>query len=243
MLGDLPYRSTEIELMDDPNISKAALQEAFFDINNCNKLLGGNKITLQAVTHLIKKHPKTKYIIVDMGCGDGSMLRELVRLCRRKNIPIGGIGIDLNEKAIEIAKEASVNYPEISYQIQDILVLDPKEFKCDILVSTLTMHHFSATEIPVFLKQFRRLAAIGVVINDLQRNQIACMLFKIFRSIFIKTKISKNDGLVSIQSGFTRSELEAFAKHLPKAEHFISWKWAFRYVWVIQPNRLSQVYE
>jgi len=239
MLGDLPFRSTAPEMMDDPNLSSEALAAAFVDINRCNTMLGGNRITIQALAKLVKAHPKPSYTVVDMGCGDGSMLREVVLFCRKKKLKVNAIGIDLSEKAIAIAKKKSVTFPEIRYQIKDILSFQPQELACDILLSTLTMHHFKDEEILVFLQQFQKLSRIGFIINDLQRSRWACYLFKLFRRIFIKTIISKNDGLISIQRGFTKKELENFARILPTATHYIAWKWAFRYVWVMQSNRLS----
>ncbi|WP_394749069.1 methyltransferase domain-containing protein [Spongiimicrobium salis] len=240
MLKNLSQRSTEQELMDDPRVDSATLREVLKDINRSNAMLNGNGITLNALEKLIKGHSKDQYTIVDMGCGDGTMLKEIALLLRHKKINARLIGVDLNEKSIAIAQEHTKAFPEISFLQQDILDLQASDLKCDILVCTLTMHHFKDKEIPIFLGQFVKLASIGVIINDLQRSRIAYYLFKCFSLIFIRTKIAKNDGLVSIMSGFFKSELLAFAKQLPKQKHKIKWKWAFRYVWIIQQPSIKQ---
>lgn len=220
--------------MDDPLVESSVLREVLKDINRSNAMLNGNGITLRALNKLIHAHPKEQYTIVDMGCGDGTMLKEVAVFFRKRKINVKLIGVDLNEKSIQIAKEKTKDFPEIQFLQQDILKLDAADLNCDIMICTLTMHHFKDDEIPVFLQKFTQLARIAVVINDLQRSRMAYYLFKCFSIIFIKTKIAKNDGLVSIKSGFLKKELIAFTKGLPKEKHYIKWKWAFRYVWIIE---------
>ncbi|WP_411030652.1 methyltransferase domain-containing protein [Spongiimicrobium sp. 3-5] len=228
-------RNTESELMDDPNLDEPSLLKVLKDINTSNKLLGGTKITLRAMLKLMDENPREVYTVVDMGCGDGEMLREAALLCREKKHKANLVGIDLSNAAIKIAKERSSGFPEITFLQQDILTLNTSTFVCDILLCTLTMHHFSNQQIPVFLTKFGKLARIGTIVNDLQRSSLAYALFKAFSAIFIKTKIAKHDGLVSIQSGFTKKELVVFSKGLQHLQHAVHWKWAFRYLWVITP--------
>lgn len=242
-MADFSIRNREAERMDDPEVEQNMLEEVLCDIDRTNRLLKGNRITVQSVGQLIREFPQQSYTILDMGCGNGSMLREVVKLGRRMGVKVEAIGIDLSEKGLAIAKAASSDFPEIRYLKQDILELDPDDLNCDILLCTLTMHHFYNENIPVFLGQFAKLARIGIVINDLQRSPLAYHLFKGFSAIFIRTKIAKHDGLISIQSGFTQSELEGFAKDLPSVRHNIKWKWAFRYIWVMRTKRLNGAYE
>lgn len=240
---DLQYRNTESELMDNPKVTIDMLRLVFKDINRSNRCLGGNAITLANVCKLMKEYPRKQYTIADIGCGDGEILRQIAGYFRNTKMEVVLIGLDLNENALTIARELSVDFPEITFLKQDILALKPQEFSCDILLCTLTMHHFSNEQIPLFLSKFIKLAKIGIVINDLQRSALAYYLFKGFSAIFIKTKIAKHDGLISIKSGFKKKDLITFSKDLTHATHTINWKWAFRYVWVIQTSRLSQSYE
>jgi ubiquinone/menaquinone biosynthesis C-methylase UbiE len=240
---DLQYRNTEVELMDDPNVDIDTLRQVFKDINKSNRYLGGNAITIEKVSELIKEFPKNCYTIVDMGCGDGETLRELAKYFRKSSVEVVLIGLDLSENAISIGQILSVDFPEITFLKQDILTLQPLDLNCDILLCTLTMHHFSNEQIPSFLSQFTKLANLGVVINDLHRSVLAYYLFKMFSAIFIKTKIAKHDGLISIKSGFKNKDLISFSKDLPHITHSINWKWAFRYVWVMRTARLNQTNE
>jgi ubiquinone/menaquinone biosynthesis C-methylase UbiE len=227
-------RSSESELMDDANLDTHLLQEIYTDINKVNKVLKGFFLSLRAMARIIEENPRNSYTILDMGCGDGAMLRKVASYFKSKSFELKLIGIDLNAKSIQLAKENSKEYPNILFLEQDILALEANELQCDILLCTLTMHHFDSKAIPTFLNQFANLSRLGVVINDLQRSKVSYYLYKLFSLIFMKTKIAKHDGLVSIKRAFTKSDLIAFSRNLPNIQHEIKWKWACRYLWIMR---------
>ncbi|WP_422080088.1 methyltransferase domain-containing protein [Ulvibacterium sp.] len=240
---DFSKRSRESELMDNPEVSQQTLENVLRDINRANRILGGNRATIKALSQLVSQNPRDSYTVLDMGCGDGAMLREVVLFFRRIGKNVKCLGIDLNGNALRMAREASLDFPEITYLKKDILDSDASGLECDMLITTLTLHHFYDEEIPAILKRFGKLARIGIVINDLQRSPLAYSLFKVFSLIFIHTAMAKNDGLVSIARGFTKAELTQFSKGILGVEHKIIWQWAFRYVWIIKMNRLTRTYE
>ncbi|TLF45023.1 methyltransferase domain-containing protein [Maribacter aurantiacus] len=229
---DISVRSRQKEQLDDFQGSRKELGVMLEDINRVNRLLGGIKITSNAVFRMIREHKKESYTILDVGCSDGDMLRKLALSARKSQIPINFIGLDLNNDALELAKIKSVDFPEISYLNRDVFTLNSIEV--DIVITTLTLHHFSNTNIPIFLERFVNMAHIGVIINDLQRSRLAYYLFKAFSVIFIKTETAKNDGLISILRGFKKKELQTFSDQLTNVQHQISWKWAFRYRWILK---------
>ncbi|MEM7486418.1 MAG: methyltransferase domain-containing protein [Bacteroidota bacterium] len=233
---DFSVRSKQPEIMDDENLKYNKLSEAYEDINRCNRMLGGDGITINAVWDLIKTNTDKSYTILDMGCGDGEILRKIDAFLDKRGISYSLVGVDLKEDLLRIAEEKSRGFPNLQFKKMDILKAD-SEFTCDILINTLTMHHFDEDRIDVFLKQFAKLAKVGIVINDLQRSKLAYWLFHIFGLFFIKTKVAQHDGLVSITKGFRKRELLEFSKNIPNVIHTIQWKWAFRYVWIMNFKR------
>ncbi|WP_222984220.1 methyltransferase domain-containing protein [Flagellimonas meishanensis] len=235
---DFSKRSAAEEYMDDPNLDMESYRKAYLDINRCNALLGGTSMTLKAIKHLIKNHPKDSYTIYDMGCGDGHLLRELAKALGETNIKLDLVGFDLRDDVLQLAKDASRPYTSISFKKGNILHLNDIP-NCDIVLCTLTMHHFKEKDILGFVKKFSELARVGTIINDLERSKLAYFLFKVFSLFFIRSAIAKRDGLISISKGFRKLELERLATNLKNVHHSITWKWAFRYLWVmtpIQPN-------
>lgn len=235
MLLDTKYRTDEPEIMDDFALEGEVLRDALDKIAKINQLLGGNKLTLQGVQSLMDHITLDKeFTIVDVGCGNGDMLRTLADYASENNLNFKLIGIDANRFTVSHANKLSKHYPNISYQCEDIFDDKFTSLKYDIVLCTLTLHHFKDDEIIKLLSVFYKNANIGIVINDLQRSAIAYRLFQGLCFVFRLNKMSKEDGLVSILRGFTKEELENFSKKLDFKKYSIEWKWAFRYQWIIK---------
>lgn len=228
------YRSDEPEIMDDFAMEGEILRDALDKIANINQLLGGNKLTLFGIQKLISKIPKTTEItIVDVGCGNGDMLRTLANYGLKNDFNFKLIGIDANSFTIEYARKLSKNYPNISFQCEDVFNKVFMELKYDIILCTLTLHHFKNKEIISLMNIFNTNSRIGIVINDLHRSIISYRLFQMVCFIFRLNAMSRKDGLVSILRGFKKEDLVFFSKQLKLANYKIQWKWAFRYQWII----------
>ncbi len=228
------HRTDREEIMDNFHLKGDELAVVLRDLKLVNTYLGGNKITINGIKQLLSSEIEKKEItIVDIGCGDGQMLKQCMDFARKNNLQFKGIGVDANVHTIANAREETKNYPKIQYMHLDIFSETFKELKADIILCTLTLHHFKDAEIEKLLRLLPQQARVGVVINDLHRNSLAYVLFKAFSSVFFKSSIAKNDGLVSILRGFKKRELKEFASRLQVKRQTIKWKWAFRYQWII----------
>lgn len=235
MLINTKYRTDDPEIMDDFALEGEVLRDALDKIAKINQLLGGNKLTLQGVQSLIHQITLDKeFTIVDIGCGNGDMLRVLADYAEDKNLNFKLIGIDANQFTIKHAEKLSNHYPNISYKCEDIFDYNFNSLKYDIVLCTLTLHHFKDEEIIKLMSVFYKNASIGIVINDLQRSSISYRLFQALCFVFRLNKMSEEDGLVSILRGFKKDELESFSKRLDFKKYSIQWKWAFRYQWIIK---------
>ena len=231
------YRTNEPELMDNFDMKGEKLKDALDKIAKINHFLGGNKLTLQGVKNILKLHPaKDKITIVDVGCGNGDMLRVIADYLDEQNIKCELIGIDANKFSVNYAKKLSKHYPNISYRCEDIFDKSFEKLEYDIVLCTLTLHHFKDEEIINLLKVFKANAKMGIVINDLERSGISYRLFQALCFALRLNDMSREDGLVSILRGFKKPELEQFSRKLHLKKYSIEWKWAFRYQWIINTN-------
>mgnify|MGYP003116465444 FL=1 len=230
---DTTYRSNETEIMDDFTMKGELMRDTLDKLGSINKWLGGNRITLDGIDQLLEGHSKDKTCtIIDLGCGHGDILRLVADFGRKKGYNFKLIGIDANQDAIDYANELSVNYPELSFRNEDIFSEEFQEINYDIALTTLFLHHFKEDEIVNLLSSLSDKATIGIVVNDLQRSEIAYGLFKLL-GIVISNYMIKQDGLTSILRAFKREDLERISQKL-NFKSQISWKWAFRYQWLIR---------
>lgn len=234
MFLNTKYRTDKEEIMDDFTMEGEILREALDKIANINQLLGGNKLTLLGVKKLLHDLVHSNEItIVDVGCGNGDMLRILANYAKKNNLKLKLIGIDANNFTINHAINLSINYPNISFLCEDVFGENFNELKYDIILSTLTLHHFKKEEIEKILTVFYANANLGIVINDLHRSSISYRLFQLLCMVFRLNEMSRSDGLISILRGFKKEDLIEFSKKLNFKSYTIQWKWAFRYQWII----------
>ncbi len=228
------YRSQETEIMDDMNFQGEEMKSLLKDLATVNKWLGGTNITISGVNKLlaIHKRAETPLIIIDIGCGDGEVLRRCLDNAKKRSILVRAIGIDANPFILEEAQKRSLDYPNLEFQKLDVFSKMDSLPEFHIALCTLFLHHFKEDEIVTLLQKTQDRAKVGIVINDLQRSAWAFGLFRIFSSIFLKTKTARHDGLVSVARGFKKKELQKIT-HRIQGIHRIRWQWAFRYQWLI----------
>lgn len=226
------YRSNDTEIMDDFSVKGDLLRDTLDKLGNINKWLGGNRVTINGIKQLLKVQPKDKtYTILDLGCGHGDILRLVADFGRKNNYNFKCIGIDANQDAIDYADELSINYPELSFRNEDVFSETFQELDYDIVLTTLFLHHFKDEDIKKLLSNFSNKATLGIVVNDLQRSEVAYGLFKLL-GLTISNNMIKQDGLTSILRAFKKEDLVKISKEL-NLKSKIHWKWAFRYQWLI----------
>lgn len=234
MAIDTKFRSKAPEIMDDFAMEGAILTDALDKIAAINKLLGGNKVTLEGIKMLVQLDRATTFTITDVGCGNGAMLRMLSDYARKNNFKFKLRGIDANKCTIEHAQKCSLNYPEIEYLCGDIFDDEVLNKPCDIMLFTLTLHHFSDNEIVGLLGNISGKVSLGIVVNDLERSSLAYRLFTALSYVFKLNHMSREDGLVSILRGFKRADFKLYQQKLNAKIVHLGWRWAFRYLWVIK---------
>ncbi|TCD01811.1 methyltransferase domain-containing protein [Pedobacter psychroterrae] len=222
--------------MDDFSMEGDILKDALDKIADINRLLGGNKVTLQGVKKLLEAGKFQKYqeiSILDVGCGNGDMIRTLADYAAENGLKFKLTGMDANAFTVHHARSLSVSYPNISYLCADIFEEIKQERVYDVILCTLTLHHFKDEEIIGLIKCFTLRARMGIVVNDLHRTAIAYYLFIAICFVFRLNKMSRDDGLVSILRGFKKADLIRYSKQIKLKKYTLRWKWAFRYQWII----------
>src|SRR6185436_6751868 len=105
---DLRRRSYQKELMDAEHIPFADIAQTLKALNIINTRLGGHSITVDGVRQLMAGDQPL--VVCEIGCGGGDTLVGIRKFCKKKNIPVRFIGIDMNPECIAFAKQ---QYPEL----------------------------------------------------------------------------------------------------------------------------------
>lgn len=108
---------------------------------------------------IFKKYGEVKEIL-DVGCGTGSHLAKL------EEFGLTGIGIDLNEKMIEFAKQ---KYPSLKFDVKDMRELDySNQFDAVLCLCTTFSYNTTNDEVVASLRGFSKaLRKGGIIVIDL----------------------------------------------------------------------------
>jgi 2-polyprenyl-3-methyl-5-hydroxy-6-metoxy-1,4-benzoquinol methylase len=201
-------RSGEAEWLDSPDISPAELQLVLKDLAWFNGSMLGHLPVVRWLARATKRAGGVPYTILDVGCGYGDLLRAIRRWAARKQIPVKLIGLDLSEKTIRIAREATDPKDQIEYRAADIFAFKPPE-RIDFIVSSLLTHHFSDAQIVSFLRWMETTAQRGWLIYDLQRHIIPYTFIGLASRLMRLHPMVTHDGQISVKRSLTPAEWHA----------------------------------
>lgn len=222
-------RSTEKELLDGPIGSMDELHQNLHELDVINRLLGGYRITLNALEKVLC-HTRN-YTLIDIGSGGGDTLKRIDNWSRKKNFRLALFGLDYNE--------ACVNYSNINRANQRIKFIcdDYRNIalhipQIDIIHASLFCHHLSRQELIELIGFAQKNKAI-LIINDLERHWFAYYSIKLLTRIFSKTYLVKNDAPLSVLRGFKIHEWNTILKESGVQNFTLTKKWAFRHELII----------
>jgi 2-polyprenyl-3-methyl-5-hydroxy-6-metoxy-1,4-benzoquinol methylase len=224
---NLRLRSYQKELMDADDIPFAAMAQTLKELNTVNTRLGGHAITLEGVQQLA---PDQQAITVcEIGCGGGDNLFAVYRYCRKKNIPVRFIGIDMNTECIAFARQ---RYPQLPCEwiCSDYAAVGWEQGKPDIIFSSLFCHHFTDEQLVSMLQWLQRNSGRGFFINDLHRHWLAYYLIKYITRFFSRSYLVKNDACISVARSFRKGEWQQLFLRAGVSLNYIGWRWAFRFL-------------
>jgi len=202
---DLSHRADLVEMMDQP-CSYEELRGCLHDIARVNRLTFAYRPTLSWMEELITARPASSepLRVVDVGCGDGDMLRRIDAWAAKRGVPVALIGIDVNPDAIRAAREATP--PERIHQGIQWIVGDALSNAAtgdiDVVICSLLTHHLTDPQIVQFLRWAERIARRGWFVNDLHRKPVPYHLFRLWARFTNWHPFVKNDGAVSIRRSF-----------------------------------------
>lgn len=228
-MSQFKTRSYQKELMDDLSSAGPEMKQTLHELKIINRLLGGNKVSINALAQFIGAYPQSHYQIADIGCGGGDMIRVMSEWAKKQNISITFHALDANPNIIELAKENLKDLDNVKYHIADVFDEEFGREKVDIITCTLFTHHFTDKELIQMLSGFKLKARLGIIVNDLHRHPLAYYSIKLITGFFSKSAMVKNDGPISVLRSFRKYELKHILKKSGWTQVSIKWNWAFRW--------------
>jgi len=206
-------RSLAQEQMDAADLPEAVYARVLADLDRVNRVTLAARPTLRFLDRAVTG----PFRLLDVGYGDGGMLRRIAAWARRRGIACTLVGIDLNPRSQAVAQARTDPALAIDYRTGDHAALVDEPW--DIIISSLVTHHMDEAERLAFLHFMEDQARMGWFVNDLHRHGLAYHGYPLLARLLGVHPIVRADGQLSIARSFVPDEWRAMlaAAHIGDA--------------------------
>ncbi|WP_342658060.1 methyltransferase domain-containing protein [Sphingomonas sp. NY01] len=198
----LATRAPGPELMDAEDLDPGTYRAVLHDLARVNTVTMARRPTLRFLDSVMQGRSTLR--LLDVGFGDGDMLRSIARWAKARGIVAQLVGIDLNPNSAGIAAAQTGRDMPIDYRTGDYAALAGQEW--DVIASSLVTHHMSEAELIAFLRFMEQEARVGWFVNDLHRHRFAHVGYPLLARAARWHPIVRHDGRLSIARSFRPAE-------------------------------------
>lgn len=199
----LAHRAIAEELMDADDLPAETYAAVMRDLATVNTVTMARRPTIAFLDRIVRRK-RQPLKILDVGFGDGDMLRAIARWSVRRKVPVTLVGIDLNPRSAPAARADTPPDMTIDWRTGDYADLAGEGW--DIVLSSLVAHHMTHEQLVVFLRFMDKEARAGWLINDLHRHGFAWLGFPLLATIARWHPIVRHDGRLSVARSYRPDE-------------------------------------
>ena len=224
-------RSPETEMMDADDVAPDVFAACLADLAKVNTVTLARPPTLAWLARATKSLAEGQsFSLLDVGYGQGDMLRAIQAWASRARFRPNLAGIDLNPRSAPAARAATDPALKIDYLVGDVFDYAPTE-PIDFVVSSLVTHHMTDEQVVRFIRWMEATCVRGWFINDLHRHPVAFYGFQALSTAARWHPFVRHDGPVSVARAFKRRDWERLLiqAQVPRADVTIDWRLPFRF--------------
>jgi SAM-dependent methyltransferase len=197
----LAVRSRREEQMDSAELDPETYARVLRDLARVNRWT----FTAQPVLRFLDKAigRLNRFRLLDVGFGDGDILRAIARWAEKRGIAAELVGVDLNPRSEAIARAATPPAMAIGYYTGDYREVPGA---LDFIISSQVTHHMSDRQLDDFIAYMEQTARHGWLICDLHRHRFAHAGFPLLARLLGVHRIVREDGALSIARSFRPRE-------------------------------------
>ena len=200
-MTNLAIRCRDEEQMDSAELDPATYAKVLHDLARVNRWT----FTAHPLLAFLDRAAKdlVRFRLLDVGFGEGDLLRRVASWARRRGISVSLVGVDINPRSADIARALTPRDMPIEYLTGDAHDL-PGVF--DFIVSSQVTHHMTDRQLYEFLHFMEERTLRGWLINDLRRHAFAYHGFPLLARLMGVHRIVREDGQLSIARSFRKQD-------------------------------------
>ena len=207
----LPRLQGAAELLDRQDNSDEEIRENLRDLERLNRYFGGVRTVLFHLGRMAGESLHSPITILDIATGGADIPRAICRWARKRKLTVAIEAIDRGDQILAAATERSVDFPEIRLRRVQAPLLPYPDRSFDYVISSLFFHHLNEAEGVLLLREMARVARRGLLVNDLLRSRLACLLTAMTTRLLSGNRLTHHDGPISVLRGFRPQELRRMA--------------------------------
>jgi SAM-dependent methyltransferase len=202
-------RSTELEWLDAPGHAPAALAGNLADLRRVNRWLGGVRLTLRALERLTADlRPGATLAVVDVAAGGADIPEAVVDWATRRGVHARVVATDLSPRILALAARAGS--ARVPLAAADARALPLADRSVDVATCSLALHHLAPDDAVGMLREMRRVARRGIVVNDLVRGWLGYGgAWALSRAL--TNPLTRHDAPLSARRAYTLPEMRMLA--------------------------------
>ena len=198
------------EIMDLETPDQATVDEIYRYLAAVNRFLGGVRATIARFESFSRTwRPGERIEVLEVACGAADIARALVAWGRSRGFDVRVTATDILPSALDYARRVESLDDRLRLVAADVEYPPFKPATFDYVTCALFFHHLTDAQIVASLQSFDRLAARGIVVNDLVRSRRAYVWTWLFTRPF--HPILHHDGPLSIRRALKPGELQHLA--------------------------------
>ena len=222
---DLSSRAPGPEILDGDDVGPEVFADVMNDLAAVSRVLLAHGPTLGFLHRATRSLPHGSVIsILDVGSGEGDLLRRIRRWSDHSGLDVRLSGIDLNPRSADAANAKTTASMAIEYLTGDVF---DHSGPVDFVVSSLFTHHLTDEQVIRFVQWMEQAATRGWFVNDLHRHALAYHAFGLTARAARWHRIVRLDGQTSVARGFRPDEWRTLLAQAG-VEARVSWKPMFR---------------
>jgi SAM-dependent methyltransferase len=201
------------ERLDGPLDDAISLAGNLRDLRRFNRLVGGTSLSLRALGHLRAKTSGTLDVL-DVGTGAADIPLAILDHGARQGWQIRVTATDSRAEVIAAARRLEPRLDrqrDLALAVGDGLHLPFADGSFDVAHSSLLIHHLEPEAAGALLGELRRVARVGVIVNDLIRSRRSLLGAWLLVHVFTRNPFTRNDAPLSVRRAYTLPELERLA--------------------------------
>lgn len=198
----LAVRAQAEELMDADDLPAETYAAVVADLARVNTVTLAARPTLAFLDRALAGASTLK--LLDVGFGDGDMLRRIARWAGKRGIAAELVGVDLNPRSEAAARAHTPAGLPIAWRTGDYAECAGEGW--DVVISSLVAHHMTRDQLVGFLRFMEAEARRGWLVNDLHRHRFAHAGFPLLAALARWHPIVRHDGTLSIARSYRPGE-------------------------------------